>query len=65
VCVCDTRARARTHARTHSHQITHDELELSDAKAAFGVAEVAVARDAVEVRLRHVQLGPERLTNRT
>jgi hypothetical protein len=41
--------------------VAHDELELAHAESAIRVAEGAVAGDAVEVRLRHVQLGPKRL----
>ncbi len=41
--------------------VAHDELELAHAEPALRVAEGAVAGDDVEVRLRHVQLGPERL----
>ncbi len=38
----------------HPHLVAHDVLELARAELAVGVAEFAVARDAREVRRRHV-----------
>ncbi len=44
--------------------LAHDQLELVRPKPTIIVAQLAVARDAVEVGLGHVQLGLEWLQGR-
>jgi hypothetical protein len=49
------------HLLRHSDLLPHDELELAGTQPTITVAQLPVARDAVEVGLSHVQLGLERL----